>query len=119
MFLSKIFNKTDHPYMEGRGGRKQNNQRMQGMRLGSLKKHFGIVPLYVIMTGAISFITWYAYRLATKGAHLNYRKTSWEECNAFYENKQVKRFNPKGIDYRKVSEKRESPKLYQFQDQQE
>ena len=118
MFLSKIFNKIDHPYMEGRGGRKQNNQRMQGMTIGSLKHHFGIVPLFVIMSGGISFISWYLYRLATKGAHINWRKTSWEECNNFYANKQVKKFNPKGIDYSMESEKRRVPN-YQHQDQQD
>ena len=58
MFLSKVFKSIDHPYMEGRGGRKQNNIRirMQGMTLESLKNHVGIAPHFVMSGITLSFI---------------------------------------------------------------
>ena len=115
MFLSKVFKSIDHPYMEGRGGRKQNNQRMQGMTLGSLKSHIGIAPLFLIMTGGISFITWYFVRLTTKSANVNWSKTTFDDCNDYYANKQVKKFNPKGLDYTHLSDKRGAP-TYQDKD---
>ena len=64
MFLSKLLNAADHPYLMGKGGRMGNNNpgSMQGMTMKSLKHHTALQPLFIIMGAGIIFVAAYIGR---------------------------------------------------------
>jgi len=110
MFLSKILRAVDHPYLFGKGGRMGNNGLMAGMTPKSLKHHIALQPLAVIMGGGILFVALYCGRLASKTTDINWTKAKdlGDHMN-YYNNKQFKWFNPNGVDYSNISDKRGAP----------
>lgn len=114
MFLSKMLRAADHPYLFGKGGRLPNNAPglMQGLTLKSLKHHVALQPLFVIMGAGIIFVGAYIGRLASKTTDVNWSKQKdTRDVHAYYENRQFKWFNPRGVDYSTISDKRGAPKL--------
>jgi len=112
MFLSKLLRAADHPYLSGHGGRKANNNiftAMQGLTLKSLKHHTALQPLFIIMGAGIVFVSLYVGRLATRTTDVNWSKVEMEDAYGYYKNRQFKWFNPRGVDYSKVSDERGAP----------
>jgi len=112
MFLSKLLRAADHPYLEGHGGRKANNNpftAMQGTTLKSLKHHTALQPLFIIMGAGIVFVALYCGRLASKTTDVNWSKRDVEDTYGYYTNRQFKWFNPRGVDYSNISDKRQAP----------
>jgi len=112
MFLTKIIRAADHPYLSGVGGRKLNNavSSMQGLTIKSLRHHTALQPLFLIMGVGIAFVTLYVGRLASKTTDVNWAKRDMEDAYGYYENRQFKWFNPRGVDYSNISDKRGAPK---------
>merc|ERR1712142_942581 len=112
MFLSKILPAADHPYLFGKGGRTMNNSisSMQGLTIKSLKHHTALQPLFAIMGVGIVFVCAYIGRLASKTTDVNWTKAKdLGDHMGYYENRQFKWFNPKGVDYSNLSDKRSAP----------
>jgi len=112
MFISRILRAADHPYLFGLGGRKANNSpsSMQGMTAASLKHHVALQPLFVIMGCGIVFVCAYIGRLASKTTDVNWSKVkNPEDTYGYYTNRQFKWFNPRGVDYSTLSDKRGAP----------
>merc|ERR1712126_37319 len=112
MFLSKILPAADHPYLFGKGGRTMNNSlsSMQGLTIKSLKHHTALQPLFAIMGVGIVFVCAYIGRLASKTTDVNWTKAKdLGDHMGYYENRQFKWFNPKGVDYSSLSDKRSAP----------
>merc|ERR1712217_537744 len=61
-------------------------------------------PLFVIMGAGIAFVCLYVGRLASKTTDVNWTKKDIEEQYGYYENRQFKWFNPRGVDYSKISD---------------
>eukprot|EP00092_Neocalanus_flemingeri_P008503 GFUD01009160.1.p1 GENE.GFUD01009160.1~~GFUD01009160.1.p1 ORF type:complete len:115 (+),score=30.66 GFUD01009160.1:143-487(+) len=109
MFLSKILSAADHPYLFGKGGRSLNNvpSHMQGMSIKSLKHHKALWPLFITMAGGIVFVCAYIGRLASKTTDVNWTKAKdIGDHMGYYNNRQFKWFNPKGLDYSTISDNR-------------
>ena len=106
---------------------------LQGLTLKSLKHHVALQPLFVIMGAGIIFVGAYIgrlvnctsiyltktvtldaiyCRLASKTTDVNWSKQKdTTDVHAYYENRQFKWFNPRGVDYSTISDKRGAPKL--------
>jgi len=112
MFLTKYLSAADHPYLFGKGGRSLNNNpgHMQGMTMKSLKHHTALQPLFIIMGAGIVFVIAYVGRLASKTTDVNWTKNKdIGDHMGYYTNRQFKWFNPKGLDYSTISDKRGAP----------
>jgi len=83
---------------------------MPGMTLKTLRHHVALQPLAVIMGGGILFVCAYIGRLASKTTDVNWVKAKdlGDHMN-YYNNKQFKWFNPCGLDYSTLSDKRQAP----------
>ena len=112
MFPSKFFFAADHPYLEGANGRKANNyyKSMPGLTLRSFRKHKNLIPLFTVMGVGVTVVTLFLGRSALKSTDVNWTKKSMEDQVGFYENRQFKFFNPRGIDYSNISDQRKAPK---------
>jgi len=66
-------------------------------------------PLFVIMGVGIAFVTLYVGRLASKTTDINWSKNKMEDQYGYYTNRQFKWFNPRGVDYSSISDKRGAP----------
>jgi len=112
MFLSKLLRAADHPYLEGPNGRKANNsyKSMQGLTMSSLRHHVALQPLFIIMGVGMTFVALYVGRLASKTTDVNWTKKTMEDQVGYYENRQFKWFNPRGVDYSNISDQRNAPK---------
>merc|ERR1712024_182031 len=103
---------ADHPMLMGKGGRMPNNviRNMQGMNLASLKHHVALQPLAIIMVGGMMFVAAYIGRLATKTTDVNWTKAKdLGDHMGYYKARQFQWFNPKGVDYSNLSDKRSAP----------
>jgi len=112
MFLTKFLRAADHPYLMGKGGRLGNNKiaGMQGLTIKSLKHHTALQPLFIIMGAGIVFVCAYIGRLASKTTDVNWTKQKdMGDHMGYYNNRQFKWFNPAGIDYKTISDKRQAP----------
>merc|ERR1712071_85854 len=112
MFLSKLLHAADRPYLMGKGGRMMNNNpgSMQGMTIKSLKHHTALQPLFIIMGAGIVFVCAYIGRLASKTTDVNWTKAKdIGDHMGYYNNRQFKWFNPRGVDYSTISDKRNAP----------
>lgn len=104
MQLSRVLGAATGGYLEGTGGRFHNNDRMQGMTLKSLRHHYALTPLFIIMGAGISMVTAMCIRAATKTSDVNWRKVKEEDYSVnHYRNKQYKFLNPTGLDVAKPS----------------
>jgi len=112
MFFSRVLRAADHPYLDGFGGRRANNGvgSMQGITIKSLAHHKALQPLFFIMGAGMTFVALYIGRLASKTTDVNWTKKQMEEQVGYYENRQFKWFNPRGVDYSKISDARGAPK---------
>jgi len=101
MFLSKMLKAVDHPYLLGKGGRKENNtQRMQGLCAKSLRHHKALQPLFVIIGAGMIFVGSYIFRLASKTTDINWMKhKNPADTYGYYEERQFQMFNPLGVKY--------------------
>nr|ALS05198.1 NADH dehydrogenase [Tortanus dextrilobatus] len=109
MFISRILNAVDHPYITGKGGRKANNGvgSMQGLTIKSLKHHVALQPLFAIIGAGMIFVGSYVFRLATKTTDINWSKDKNPAGPmSYYENRQFQFLNPSGADYSKMSDVR-------------
>jgi len=107
MGLTRLLRAADHPYLFGKGGRTQNNGLCQGMTVASLKHHVALQPLFVIMGVGIVFVCAYIGRLASKTTDVNWsKKKDLADVVGYYENRQFKWFNPRGVDYSALSDER-------------
>merc|ERR1711913_199884 len=112
MFLTKFLAAADHPYLFGKGGRMGNNNpaAMQGLTMKSLKHHTALQPLFIIMGVGIVFVCAYIGRLASKTTDVNWGKEKDSgKLFSYYENRQFKWFNPRGVDYSTISDKGGAP----------
>merc|ERR1719159_1679510 len=94
------------------GGRMPNNdlRLMQGLSIKSLKHHVALQPLMAIMAVGMTFVAFYCGRLASKTTDVNWTKAKdLGDHMGYYENRQFKWFNPKGVDYSNLSDKRSAP----------
>ena len=68
-------------YMDGPGGRWEQNTRMQGMTIESPKRHYSLLPLFGALSFAVVVPILYCYRLATKSVEVNWskRKEIWND----------------------------------------
>ena len=112
MFLSKLLRAADHPYLDGPNGRKANNyyKYKAGLTLSSLRKNPNFLPLFTFVGFGITIIALTAGRSALKSTDVNWTKKSMEEQLGYYENRQYKLLNPRGVDYSNLSDKRNAPK---------
>jgi len=107
MFLSKILNAVDHPYITGKRGRLANNGKgsLQGLTAASLRHHVALQPLFAIIGGGMIFVGCYIFRLASKTTDVNWTKQKDPAAPMnYYENRQFKFFNPSGVDYSHMSD---------------
>jgi len=95
--------------MKGPGGRNVNNSVPQGLTAKSLKHHYALVPLFVIMGMGMVFVGSFIVRLAVYSPDANWRKAPFDEVTNYYENKRFPFFNPNGVDV-------EQNKLPKYQD---
>jgi hypothetical protein len=96
------------------------------MTMKSLKHHTALQPLFVIMGAGIVFVCVYIgrwvgglfviffvlnlSRLASKTTDINWTKAKdMGDHMGYYNNRQFKWFNPKGVDYSTISDKRNAP----------
>jgi len=107
MFLSKILSAAEHPYLFGKGGRMKNNGTPQGLTIPTIKHHVALQPLFVIMGAGIIFVALYVGRLASKTTDVNWSKQKdHDKLHEYYNNRQFKWFNPRGVDYSHLSDNR-------------
>ena len=53
---------------------------MQGMTLQSIKKHYSLIPLFAVISAAMSVVVFYVIRLATYSTEVNWTKRSGENA---------------------------------------
>jgi len=105
MFISRVLGATVGGYLEGHGGRKFNNSTpMQGSTLASLKHHYALTPLFVIMGAGVTMVVAMIIRSARKQTDVNWVKSKDVDYAVnHYKEKQYKFFNPSGADLSKPS----------------
>ena len=75
-------------YMTGPGSRGVQNTKPRSLSIEGLKKHWDLVPLFAVMTVAMTGVVLYIGRLATKTPDITWRKV---ECPSDdYANKPLK-----------------------------
>ena len=82
-------------YMNGPGSRSQQNKmfgRMPGMTFASLKKHYDLIPILMIIGLAIVYPAVYTARLALKATDVTWTKE--KEPYEMWAAKEYKLFNP-------------------------
>jgi len=90
-------------YMNGPGSRSQQNKifgRMPGMTIASLKRHYDLIPIIMIIGLAIAYPAAYTARLALRATDVTWTKE--KEPYEMWAAKEYKLFNPSG--YYKTSE---------------
>eukprot|EP00093_Oithona_nana_P002990 02990.XXX_101774_101356_1 [CDS] Oithona nana genome sequencing. len=86
-------------YMDGPGGRRSQNGKIQGMDLKSVKHHTALIPLFAIMGLGMTWVAYYCFRLASSTTDVNWKKVHTPQ--EYYRNKQFKFYNSSGIDFEK------------------
>ena len=82
-------------YMNGPGSRSQQNKmfgRMPGMTVASLKKHYDLIPIVMIIGLAIAYPAVYTARLALRATDVTWTKE--KEPYEMWAAKEYKLFNP-------------------------
>jgi len=90
----QLRNPIRRTYMDGPGSRNENNAlgNVQGLTRASLKHHRSLVPLFVIVGGALVIVAAYIGRLAILGSDVSWRKIP--EPNNDWKEKQFKMYSP-------------------------
>ena len=73
MIPSSLKLSVDHPYMQNKGGRYENNKPFQAMTLNSLRKNVSIIPLFGFLMLAGTLVKVASYHGLTKPG-INWRK---------------------------------------------
>jgi len=85
--------------MKGPGGRHENNSVLpQGMTVKSLKHHYALIPLAVIMGLGMTFVVAFIFRLAIYSPDANWSRKTFDECSDYYKDRRMIFFNPRGIE---------------------
>ncbi|GFV51493.1 uncharacterized protein TNCV_2907961 [Trichonephila clavipes] len=80
---------------------------MKGLTISSLKKHYSLIPLFVILGGGMLLSAGYLARLAFKNPEVSWRKKSNPEPWQEYSEKRYKLFHIKEEpEYKKIKEQR-------------
>merc|ERR1712142_9428 len=87
--------------MKGPGGRLSNNPMPQGMTAKSLKSHYALIPLGVIMGIGMLFVAVFCVRLAVYSPDANWARKSFDEVSDYYKDSRMIYFNPRGIDFKR------------------
>jgi len=105
MHISRVLSATVGGYLEGHGGRKFNNTtRMQGSTLTTLKHHYALTPLFVIMGAGVTMVLSMIVRAARKQTDVNWVKSKETDYTVnHYRAKQYQFINPSGKDLTKPS----------------
>jgi len=105
MFITRALRATAGGYMEAVGdGRAANNKAMQGMTVASMKHHYALTPLFVIMTAGVTMVVGMCIRAAMRQTDVNWSKNKEPDyAMNHYRNKQYCFLNPNGKDLSKPS----------------
>ncbi|XP_054707306.1 cytochrome c oxidase subunit NDUFA4-like [Uloborus diversus] len=80
---------------------------MKGMTLSSLKKHYSLIPLFVMLAGGMTLSAAYLARLAFKNPEVSWRRSSNPEPWQEYADKRYKLYHSKGeMNTQKIKEER-------------
>ncbi|KFM77454.1 NADH dehydrogenase [ubiquinone] 1 alpha subcomplex subunit 4, partial [Stegodyphus mimosarum] len=80
---------------------------MKGLTLASLKKHYSLIPLFVIVGGGMVLSVAYLARLAFKNPEVSWRRKTNPEPWQEYADKRYKLYQVnKDTDYSKYKEQR-------------
>jgi len=115
MLTSKLLLAVNHPYLQGKGGRLENNalKKMQGLSLSSLRHHVALQPLFFIMAAGVTFVTAACLRVAVKGHDVNWSKAKDPVAPmTALENKQYKMFNVQNFDFSNASKMQQEANKY-------
>merc|ERR1712038_247792 len=94
-------------YMQGKGSRAEiNNIWIQGMTGKSLKHHYALIPLFVIMAVGMAFVTAFIGRLAIYSPDTNWTRDDYDNVAGYYAGKKHIFFNPYNIDFEKWAKER-------------
>merc|ERR1711887_474050 len=74
--------------------RRQNNTKMQGLSLASLKRHPALIPLYASCGFGVMLTCMYVTRLATRCPDVAWANKNTAHPQMAYETKQYKFFSP-------------------------
>merc|ERR1719328_97792 len=70
-------------YMEGPGGRKVQNRRPKSLSVAGLRRHWDLIPLFTVITVAMSCVGIYVVRLATKATDISWRSHDPHASDAY------------------------------------
>merc|ERR1711937_213969 len=94
-------------YMQGKGSRAEiNNIWIQGMTGKSLKHHYALIPLFVIMAIGMAFVAAFCGRLAIYSPDTNWTRDDYDNVAGYYAGKKHIFFNPYNIDFEKWAKER-------------
>merc|ERR1712108_34211 len=94
-------------YMQGKGSRAEiNNIWIQGMTGKSLKHHYALIPLFVIMAIGMAFVAAFCGRLAIYSPDTNWTRNDYDNVAGYYGGKRHIFFNPYNIDFEKYARER-------------
>ncbi|XP_015927087.1 cytochrome c oxidase subunit NDUFA4 [Parasteatoda tepidariorum] len=80
---------------------------MKGLTWSSLKKHYSLIPLFVILGGGCALSAAYLARLAFKNPEVSWRRSANPEPYQEYAEKRYKLLHIKEEpDYKKIKEQR-------------
>merc|ERR1712226_458008 len=94
-------------YMQGKGSRAEiNNIWIQGMTAKSMKHHYALIPLFVIMAIGMAFVAAFCARLAIYSPDTNWSRDDYDNVAGYYGGKRHIFFNPYNIDFEKFARER-------------
>ena len=84
-------------YMTGPGGRLAQNAKAPGMSMEEIKKHYSLIPIFVVLGVAVIVPALYCARLATKSTDVSFSKNvaPWDD----YTDKAFKFINISGKEH--------------------
>merc|ERR1712110_832387 len=85
--------------MTGFGGRSEQNKTPQGLTVKSLKHHYALIPLAVIMGAGMIFVGAFCVRLAVYSPETNWSRRDTDEIVNYYANKRHIFYDPMNKDY--------------------
>jgi len=79
---------------------------MKGLTVASLKKHYALIPLFVILGGGMLLSAAYLARIAIKSPEVSWKKKANPEPWQDYDGKRYKLLQIKDIDYNEAKRNR-------------
>jgi len=96
-FTRLLFSKSTSPSMERTLAERNGLKSMQGLSMASMKRHFGLAPLAVIMSAGMAFVTAYIIRLSTKTTDIQWVRNP-DGFNDCYKDKNFRILNMGPLD---------------------